>query len=386
MKDYSHLLKGPISAIFNASIRESFVPKLWKIAEVCAIPKRLPPQSVEDLRPISITSVLSKELEKFICDWIMDIIGNKIDISQYGCLKGTSTTHALVDLIHSWSKAVDSLGTIVRILLLDFRKAYDLVDNTIVLGKLEKLGAPCILVNWIRAFLTDREQSTKIGAVSSKWEKLCGGVPQGTRVGPLLFLVMVNDLQCDLPSVKYVDDTTIYEVLKAGELSKMQEAANSCHQWAIKNKMQINTTKTKEILIDFTKKKRDLPPLSINNTQIERVSSQKLLGIQISHDLSWKEHVNQIVCKASKRIYQIVMLKRANVQIDDLVRIYTTIIRPILEYACQVWHTRLTIEQSYQIEQVQKRVLRILFHNMPYEEALKLSGLLTLKERKEYYV
>ena len=131
--------------------------------------------------------------------------------------------------------------------------------------------------------------------------------------------------------------------------------------------MQINTTKTKEILIDFTKKKRDLPPLSINNTQIERVSSQKLLGIQISHDLSWKEHVNQIVCKASKRIYQIVMLKRANVQIDDLVRIYTTIIRPILEYACQVWHTRLTIEQSYQIEQVQKRVLRILFHNIPYD-------------------
>ena len=195
---------------------------------------------------------------------------------------------------------------------------------------------------------------------------------------------MVNDLQCDLPSVKYVDDTTIYEVLKAGELSKMQEAANSCHQWAIKNKMQINTTKTKEILIDFTKKKRDLPPLSINNTQIERVSSQKLLGIQISHDLSWKEHVNQIVCKASKRIYQIVMLKRANVQIDDLVRIYTTIIRPILEYACQVWHTRLTIEQSYQIEQVQKRVLRIFFHNIPYEEALKLSGLLTLKERREY--
>ena len=155
-------------------------------------------------------------------------------------------------------------------------------------------------------------------------------------MGSLLFLVMVNDLQCDLPSVKYVDDTTIYEVLKAGELSKMQEAANSCHQWAIKNKMQINTTKTKEILIDFTKKKRDLPPLSINNTQIERVSSQKLLGIQISHDLSWKEHVNQIVCKASKRIYQTVMLKRANVQIDDLVRIYTTIIRPILEYACQV--------------------------------------------------
>ena len=78
------------------------------------------------------------------------------------------------------------------------------------------------------------------------------------------------------------------------------------------------------------------------------------------------------------------MLKRANVQIDDLVRIYTTIIRPILEYACQVWHTRLTIEQSYQIEQVQKRVMRILFHNIPYEEALKLSGLLTLKERREY--
>ena len=203
-------------------------------------------------------------------------------------------------------------------------------------------------------------------------------------MGSLLFLVMVNDLQCDLPSVKYVDDTTIYEVLKAGELSKMQEAANSCHQWAIKNKMQINNTKTKEILIDFTKKKRDLPPLSINNTQIERVSSQKLLGIQISHDLSWKEHVNQIVCKASKRIYQIVMLKRANVQIDDSVRIYTTIIRPILEYACQVWHTRLTIEQSYQIEQVQKRVMRILFHNIPYEEALRLSGLLTLKERREY--
>ena len=114
----------------------------------------------------------------------MDIIGNKIDRSQYGCLKGTSTTHALVDLIHSWSKAVDSLGTIVHILLLDFRKAYDLVDNTIVLGKLEKLGAPCILVNWIRAFLTDREQCTKIGAVSSKWENCVEVFPRAQEWVP----------------------------------------------------------------------------------------------------------------------------------------------------------------------------------------------------------
>ena len=181
-------------------------------ADVCAIPKLNPPQDINtDLHPISLTAVISKVMEGFVCKWIWDSVADKVNPDQYGCMKKTGTVHALINLVHNWSADMDKLRHFVRVLLLDFQKAFDHVDHTIVIKKLLDMGVHGCLVRWTASFLTNRRQRVKIGDVLSEWVSTNGGVPQGTKSAALLFLIMVNDFLTKLPMVKYVDDATVSE-------------------------------------------------------------------------------------------------------------------------------------------------------------------------------
>ena len=390
LRDFAGLLGKPLAAIFNASVREGYIPPEWKTANVTALPKVSPPQCIStDLRPVSLTPIVMKVMEGFVCKWIWDIIRDKILPDQYGCMKQTGTTHALINLIHNWSSATDGLGSFVRILLVDFQKAFDHVDHSLVLQKLCDLDVHKCLVRWVASFLTGRQQRIKIGDIVSTWSGLNGGVPQGTRLGPLLFLIMVNDLHSTLPMVKYVDDITLYCTGNYGvtsDLNSLQEAADHCLSWANENNMKVNVKKTKEMVINFGKAETDLPHLQLNDTIIERVSSVKLLGLNVSDDLSWEDHVNHIYRKAAKRLYSLVMLKRAGVTTKDMCSYYVAMIRPVMEYCCQVWHCRLTKSQSELLESVQKRALRIIFTSPgsydEYGTLLEISKLEQLAERR----
>ena len=181
LHDYATILAPPACAIFNSSLREGTMPALWKCADVRPVPKIRPPALIEkDLRPISLTPVLSKCLEKFMCTWIMDITMDQIDPQQYGSIKGTSTVHALVELVHKWKHAVETPGTIVRILLVDFSKAFDQVNRHILITKCASLGLPTFITKWLTSFLCQRKQRVKIGSVKSEYTAVNAGVPQGT--------------------------------------------------------------------------------------------------------------------------------------------------------------------------------------------------------------
>ena len=143
----------------------------------------------------------------------------------------------------------------------------------------------------------------------------------------------------------------------------------------------INEKKTKEIVINFLKSEIDIPGLEINGEKIEQVQSSKLLGVTISNDLTWGEHVKNIRTKATQRLYFLRLLKRAHVSMDKMMQIYCSLVRPNTEYACQVWHRTLTGEQSDAIESVQERALEIIMPDAIYELACELAQLPTLKER-----
>ena len=137
IRDCAGILAKPVCAIFNSSLRDGWIPDIWKAADIVPLPKVNPPTKLDtDLRPISLTSVLSKCLEKFISSWIMDTAREQIDIHQYGSMQGSSTVHALVNMIHRWQEALDSPGNLVHILFLDFRKAFNLVDHTVLMTKM----------------------------------------------------------------------------------------------------------------------------------------------------------------------------------------------------------------------------------------------------------
>ena len=144
----------------------------------------LPPKRIEsDLRPISLTPVLIKSLESFVCKWLWDILKNHIKDNQYGSVKGSSTTLALIELLDQWANACDSTDHTVRILLLDYSKAFDLIDHNILIHKLCSYGVPPMLLQWVQAFLYHRKQRVKVDRSFSEWVEINGGVPQGTKLG-----------------------------------------------------------------------------------------------------------------------------------------------------------------------------------------------------------
>ena len=182
----------------------------------------------------------------------------------------------------------------VRILLLDYSKAFDLINHQIVLQKLTDMGTPALLLRWIAAFLTARQQQVRIGGSQSSWLQLCGGAPQCTLLGVILFVVHINDLEFECQYSKYVDDTNIMHISSDPASATLQNDADTAHTWSSQNDMIINATKTKELRIDFSKSRGPFTQLYIGNSPIEVVSDSKILGVIISDDLKWNQHVEYI--------------------------------------------------------------------------------------------
>lgn len=371
LKEFAFTLSDPICSIFNTSVQQGIVPTLWKSANVVPIPKVKPARSIQnDLRPISLTPTLSKLLESFVGEWMLETVSSKFDAKQFGGLKGRSTIHALVDILHLWHTALNDERSI-RVVFIDYAKAFDHVDHPTVLRKMVGMGIPDFIVQWMFSFLSDRQQRVKIGSNISQWLNLKGGMPQGTWLGLYIFLILINDLAAPVELHKYVDDVTLSEMLAKQEPSSMQSVMNDVIKWSTTNLMKINERKTKEMLVG-TLNRNPPPTLYIDSQPIERVSAFKLLGITISDSLSWEENVSNICSKAGKRLHFLKLLKRSGVSTEDLLYYYCSVVRPVLEYGCVVWQSSITEEQKHRLDSIQRRAERIIG---PSEASGKLTPL-----------
>ena len=388
LKNYAAILAAPLTAIFNCFLREGTLPNEWKMANVIPLPKVNPPASIhKDIRPISLTAIAAKVFETIMMQWVDDIICINVDNKQFGGLSGTSTTDALVEMTHKWYEASDDLDTYVRIVLLDFSKAFDLINHNLLMEKLKLFGIPVHILRWMASFLLDRTQRVKIGNKYSHTGRPNGGVPQGTISGPKCFLIHINDLRTPVPLYKYVDDSTLFEVCSNNGISFIQKSIDIVVGWTTDNDMRINYEKSKEMIISYARDgnfRNQVPNITIENNIIEQVEHVKLLGVTLSNDLTWNRHIDNIVKKAGKRVYMLYQLKRAGVAQSDLVTVYISVVRPVLEYACPVWHTNLPKYLSENIEIVQKRALKAIFPGESYSDILNNIGIGTLKERRDY--
>ena len=232
-------------------------------------------------------------------------------------------------------------------------------------------------IKWLTSFLCQRKQRVKIGSVKSEYTIVNAGVTQGTIFGPFGFLHHINDLQTVCEHIKYVDDCTIWEAFSSyGIDSSLQVAADEVGPWTASNKMALNYDKTKELRICFKKATPDIALLTIDCRPIQQVNRTRLLGVTLSH-------IDEITTKTLKRLYFIILLKRAGIDPHHLINIYTSIVRSVLEYACQVRHTSLTKKQTRQIEYIQRRAMWIIFQDKSYTEATTAANLPTLSDRRE---
>ena len=212
-KEFAMELSPIVMDIYNASMSQGCVPQHIKRSEVVPVPKCSPPKSVEqDLRPITLTSHLSKIIQGFTLQPLFDQVCENLDDKQFA-LEGKSTTHALVYLLHVILQSLDDGHSFVRVFFADFSKGFDLVDHNALVLEMQCRGVHEATTRWISSFLTDRIQRVKIEGVYSDLTTPRGGIPQGTKLAPLLFAILVNRLCQDWPErIKYVDDTSVFLV------------------------------------------------------------------------------------------------------------------------------------------------------------------------------
>ena len=307
LKENADLLAAPVVDVLLSSFLERRLPTSWKKADITPLPKTSPVSDADKhLRPISLTPILSRVEEEFVVDgYVKPAVLAKIDRNQYGSVPKSSTVHALISMLHNWYKDTDGNGSTMRVMLFDFKKAFGLIDHAILMAKLGDYELPLRVLDWIADFLTDRKQRVKLAHdCYSDWGSVRAGVPQGTKLGPWLFLVMINDINVNGFNLwKYVHDTSMAETVHKGQPSGIQVAVDELVRQAETDKFQLNETKCKELQISFSRSADSFEAVTINNKPIEVVTSVKLLSLTISNNLKWDVHIENVIKKGSSRLY-----------------------------------------------------------------------------------
>ncbi|XP_076039158.1 uncharacterized protein LOC143024257 [Oratosquilla oratoria] len=307
-KEFAPELALPLSSIINASLSQNSCPSDWKISYITPIPKCPNPQSLSDLRPIAITPIPSLICEGFVFNSVYNKIKDQIDIKQYGNMKSSSTTHYLVNLLDFLHSHLDKRNTSLALTFIDFKKAFDLVDHNIIISKAIQLGIQPHLVAWLADFLTGRQQVVRYQGTTSSLHPLTCGVPQGTKMGPLCFLILINDALMDTQHRwKYVDDCTVGIPIntRQPDFSPLQNILDNLKTWTESRNVTVNHNKTVVMHVCTSKQAVAPPQLSLGTHSLQVVQSAKLLGITIDDHLNWNQHINNIIRTASYKLFML---------------------------------------------------------------------------------
>ena len=357
-----------IMFICNHSISNSVFPSKWKEAKVAPLHKNGSHEEVNNYRPISILPVLSKVLEKHVHASLSDFLHEHslLHKTQSGFRAKHSCETALVNMVDSWLDAIDN-GQMIGVVLVDFKKAFDLVDQKILLNKLEIYGIKDEALLWFDTYLTNRKQQVTINNCKSELKNISCGVPQGSILGPLLFLLFINDLPLYTNNVftdLYADDTTLYVIHNSMEQieNDLQTALNNLHIWCKSNGMVLNSAKTKVMLVTTSQRRNRLDcdslNLKFNNEDLNMISNDKLLGVFVDNNLTWSEHIKHLTKKIASSTWLLSKIKRF-LSRDHRVQFYKSYIQPHIDFCNIVWGSSSESIKS-RLFKLQKRVCRII--------------------------
>ena len=363
-KMMSEIVSPFIVKIFNASIVSGKFPDILKHSTIIPVFKSGNPKSRENYRPISTISVLSKIIEKLMCCRTMNYLC-KFDIicaNQFGFRPGFSTSDAVLQFVDECSEAFNRKDYLLATLL-DFSKAFDTVNHSILLKKLEYYGFRGKVLEWFESYLSGRLSRVRVNEEYSEYKCYNIGVPQGSVLGPVLFIIYINDLHrtcTNLKFIHYADDTTA--VFSGNHLPSVFVSVNDSlsivDSWLQSNRLSLNVSKTSYMIFTHRSLPLNLPDVVIRGSPIARVNSCTFLGITIDDRLSFTTHVNNISNKISRSL-GVIRKASSYVQYPILKSLYFSLIYPYLIYCVPVWGNS-SIGNVKKIETVHNRVLRFL--------------------------
>lgn len=337
------VMRREIMKIINKSIEEAIVPDRWKISTVIPVPKVSNTKKGEEHRPINMMPLAEKIMEMFIKQQFLDHL-NKNDIlieNQSGFRERHSCESSIQLLISKWKELIDQGKTVLTVFI-DFKRAFETIDREILIKKLEAYGVVNKANKWFKNYLSDRFQQTKIGDYKSDIKQVKYGVPQGTVLGPILFITYVNDInRCIDESTilnLFADDTAIsvFGDSTNEAVLQMQSELNKLEVWLSENNLFVNTKKTKAML--FSKNENELNnKLKLFEDELEFITECKYLGIIVDHRLSFKQHATYIIGKINKKLGYFNRISE-NLSMWSRTLVYKSIIAPHFEYCPTILH------------------------------------------------
>ena len=380
-----------LSAIFSQSLQTAELPTQWKKAWITPVFKKGGRADPANYRPVSLTLIACKLLEHIVCSHIRKHTDryNILGEANHGFRAKHSTETQLLLTTHDMLKNRD-MGKQLDVVILDFSKAFDTVPHRRLLGKLEHYGINENLLQWIEAFLGNRTQSVLVDGVRSKEEAVMSGVPQGTVLGPLMFLLYINDMPSHVHSETrcrlFADDTLLYRVVETiADQVQLQQDLRNLEHWAAEWGMVFNPSKCYVMTIN-----KGMAPKThfyeLCGTVLQSVDHEKYLGVILSQDMKWSAHTNHISSKANQKLGFIKRnLKGSPQELKCLA--YISLVRSSMEYASSVWDPHL-IKDIDSLERIQRRAARWITNT--YDRSTSVTVLLQelklepLEERRRF--
>ena len=371
LRETTRSLAPYLAGLFRKSVDTGSLPREWRMGDIVPIFKKGAKQDPGNYRPISLTSVPCKLLEAIIRDQLMTHLldANLLSDSQHGFRPKRSCATQLLQTIEEWSKMIEDGGQIDA-LYMDFSKAFDSVPHKRLLRKVRAHGIGGKLIRWIEAFLTDRSQRVVISGSRSDWTPVSSGVPQGSVLGPLLFVLYVNDLPStvDSPAMIFADDTKVFRSTRlVQEHRQLQEDLDAMVNWSDQWQMPFNQKKCKLLRIGRT---TEHYKYTMGGQELMLTAVERDLGVQIDSELKFRKQASAAVAKASQ-IMAVIRRSFQNIDKFTLPLLYKTLVRPHLEYCNIIWGPFNRADQKL-VERVQRRATKLVreIRGLTYQERL----------------
>ena len=410
LKKMAETLCKPLASIYNTSLSSQKLPDVWKTGNISAIFKKGDKSLPQNYRPVQLTSVVCKILESMITEAILKhlVLNNLEDLHQHGFTHGKSTVTNLIQALNVWSEAL-SHGIPVDVLYLDYEKAFDKVPHQRLLNELHRQGIRGAVHGWITEFLNNRQQRVRVNDEFSDYSTVLSGVPQGSVLGPTLFLLYVSQIPSILKNFVslFADDTKIFTYLMEQKenlpeseqlhtASSLQNDINLITEWSEKYQMSFNLAKCHVLHLGHNNAKADYTMYKQNSLitakgglaytlefhTLQTVEEEVDLGVTVDNQLKFSKHVDTKVSKANKLLGLLRhTFKHLNEEIFTL--LYKSIIRPHVEYATSVWSPHLKKDRD-KIERLQRRATKLVpsIKDLSYQERLRQLNLPTLEFRR----
>ena len=404
LKTFADVFAPILDMIFTITLESEELPSLWKTGIITALYKKGKKSDAQNYRPVSLTSIPCKILESLIVDSIINHLAENLlkNPNQHGFSKGRSTVTNLISALNIWTEAL-SHNIPVDVIYLDFEKAFDKVPHQRLLNQLSTFGIRGKIHGWITSFLTNRTQAVRVNSAISTSAPVLSGVPQGSVLGPALFLIYVTNISDHIKNFTslFADDTKLFSYLLETENTEhstvtLQEDINTLSTWSEVMQMSFNLSKCHIMHLgqnnphhqyfmhksSHLQKKKNGLSYRLMFHDLEEVENETDLGVCIDHKLKFSDHISAKLAKANKML-QVIRYTFKHLTPDTFKKLYTSIVRPHLEYATPVW-TPHTATDIIRIESLQRRATRLVpsLSEKPYAERLKELSLPTLEYRR----